>query len=159
MSAVAVVVESEVVRKTYGRDRWGRSAREVLAYSTLSWATPRLVAHGDGWIEVERCTPILDLPRRETVAHRDALWSLLQRVHDEGWWHGDASLVNVVLHPDRGPLMIDWENFTPATSDTSYDLHGALRAGVEPLWDTCGPEGVWWNGPNDYCPGAWWAWL
>lgn len=147
------------VRKVYEPDERQRAVREAFAYVTMPWATPRLVGYGDGWIEAERCTPILDLSRRDSVQHRDALWRLLERVHDAGWWHGDVSLVNVVVHVERGPLLIDWENLAPARSEVSYDLHGAHGAGVEPLWPTCGPEGIWWGGPNDLCPGAWWAWL
>lgn len=135
------------------RDRY---YREVEAYEKIPWATPKMEVHGEFWIEMERLTPILDLDYEQTLKYEKPLRDLLQRVHDAGYWHGDCALVNVVIHPVRGPLLIDWENLRPASGDVSYDLYGATLAGTEPFWDVPGGEGVWWGGPWDMSPGRYW---
>jgi hypothetical protein len=132
-----------------------RHARELLAYSVVPFATPKLLASGDDWIESELCTPILKVPNSRK--YLDSLRLLLHQVHDAGWWHGDAALVNVVVHPERGVLLIDWEALSPAAADRSYDLYGPRAVGVQPIWTPDGyDDGVWWNEPWDICPGKYW---
>lgn len=132
--------------------------REVAAYQALPWAAPKLLWHTDSEICVERCTPITDLP--PDPADAVALRRLLGRVHEAGWVHGDVSLINVVKHPTRGPLLIDWETAGPAdTSQPSYDLFGAEASGcpqvrIPPHQRS---HGVWWGGPSQRSPLAWWG--
>lgn len=133
-----------------------RYHKEVTAYTQLDWATPKLIVHNEYWIETERLTPILDLYPDQAKKYKQPLRELLQAVHDAGWWHMDCALVNVVIHPMRGPLLIDWENLTPSQSEVSYDLYGARAAGVHTPWPVPGDDGVWWGGPWDMCPGKWW---
>lgn len=137
-----------------GQTRW---EREVFAYKELSWATPELICSNPRWLEVERLTPILSLSRDQSIRYKKPLRELLQAVHEAGWWHGDCVLVNVVVHPTRGPLLIDWEGLSPAVGSVSYDLYGAHAAGVEPGWKVEGGDGVSWRGPWDVCPGKYWG--
>lgn len=147
-----------------GPARW---RNEITAYTTLDWATPKLHCHGEYWLEMERLTPILELAYDQTRRYRDPLRELVQAVHDAGYWHCDIALVNVVIHPVRGPLLIDWENLRPATGPVSYDLYGARAAGTEvpwpvkdgrgrPLPDDEAGNGIYWRGPWDICPGRYW---
>lgn len=133
-----------------------RYHREVEAYTAMPWATPRLIVHNEFWIEMERLTPILDVSYEQSAKYREPLRKLLQRVHDAGYWHGDVALCNVVIHPVRGPLLIDWENLMPASGAVSYDLYGARAAGTESPWPVKGGDGVWWGGPWEMCPGRYW---
>lgn len=156
MSSASIDVRYLTVHKVYPareRERW---QREIYAYTNLEFATPRLDCWGDGWLEMERCTPILDLGPERSRKYRDPLRRLVERVHEAGWWHCDVALVNVVIHPARGPLLIDWENLRPRTSSISYDLYGAGPAGIEPAWEVEGGNGVWWGGPWSMCPGRYW---
>ena len=130
---------------------------ELYAYQFLSWATPELFCHGEFWIEMERLTPILDLGPDRSRKYRDPLRRLLSRLHETGWWHCDVDLVNVVVHPVRGPLLIDWENLREAEGSISYDLYGADTAGVEPAWGGHGGSGVWWNSLSPTSPGNYWG--
>lgn len=133
-----------------------RYFRELQAYTELEWATPKLMYHGEFWLEMERLTPILEMTPDQSVKYRQPLRELLQAVHDAGWWHSDCALVNVVVHPYRGPLLIDWENLAPASGAVSYDLYGARAAGVVSPWPVKGGEGVWWGGPWEMCAGRYW---
>lgn len=150
-------LRDNTVLKDYKDTDHDRYGKEISAYTALAWATPKLLWHGDHWLETERLTPILELPAATALKYRAPLRDLLQRVHQAGWWHGDCSLVNVVIHPTRGPLLIDWENLTPATGGISYDLYGAQAAGIDPIWTVEGEDGVWWGGPWDDCPGRYWS--
>src|SRR5690625_962607 len=141
------------VLKDYPEKEHERWEREVWAYQNLSWATPKLDGFNPRWIEMERLVPILDLPYDVARKYRDPLRELLVALHNEGWWHCDVALVNVVIHPTRGPLLIDWENLRERTGEVSYDLYGARLAGIDPAWPVEGGEGVWWGGPWDMCPG------
>lgn len=140
--------------KDTDRDRY---AKELTAYTELDWATPDLKWHGEFWIEMERLTPILDLAYDQSRRYEKPLRDLLQAVHDAGYWHGDCALVNVVIHPVRGPLLIDWENLMRAEGPVSYDLYGARAAGVASPWPVRGGDGVWWGGPWEMCPGRYWS--
>ncbi|AYD86927.1 kinase [Mycobacterium phage MilleniumForce] len=101
--------------------------KELQAYRTMPWATPKLIDFGPMWIEVERCTPILNIHPNWSRRYAEPLWDLLAAIHAAGWWHCDPCLINVVVHPDRGVLLIDFENLTLATGNRSYDLYGATR--------------------------------
>lgn len=130
---------------------------ELYAYQSLSWATPELFCHGEFWIEMERLTPILDLGPDRSRKYRDPLRRLLSRLHESGWWHCDTDLLNVVVHPVRGPLLIDWETLREAEGPISYDLYGADTAGVEPTPVGHSGSDVWWNGPSPTSPGNYWG--
>ena len=138
-----------------------RYENEVFAYTELSWATPKLDGHNPLWLEAERLTPLTDIPPQYSVKYRQPLRALLQRLHDSGWWHRDVSVDNVVIHPVRGPLLIDWEWLTPATSNVSYDLYGAKIAQSDnpfPIEGDDTEEGAhWWSGSR--APGHWWRGL
>lgn len=137
-----------------GAKRW---ANEMFAYEHLSFATPEILCAGEYWLEMERLTPILEMTREQSAKYREPLRELLSRIHEAGYWHGDCALLNVVVHPVRGPLLVDWENLMPVSSDVSYDLYGARAAGVPQPWPVEGGDGVWWGGPWDMCPGPYWG--
>lgn len=159
MGLATIEIRHTTVLKDYlhhpeaGQARW---ANEIRAYTELDWATPKLHCSGEWWLETERLTPILDLAYDQTLRYRNPLRDLVQAVHDAGWWHCDIALINVVVHPVRGPLLIDWEGMTPATGPVSYDLYGARAAGVEQSWPVKGGDGVSWMGPWEMCPGRYW---
>lgn len=156
MSNAKITFTPTTVTKTYPPHEFERWGREVFIYTNYPYAAPKLINAGHGWLEMERCTPILNLKPEDTLHHREHLWGLLSRIQDDGWNHRDIDLVNVVVHSERGPLLIDFENAAPTRSTLSVDQHGATRAGVQPAWAGKGPEGVWWNGPTNTCPGPWW---
>lgn len=156
MGLATVEKRFQTVLKDFKDTDRSRYFRELKAYEDLPWATPKLVCHGEFWIEMERCTPILNLSKEQSDRYTEPLRELVQRVHDAGWWHCDICLVNVVIHPVRGPLLIDWENMQPANGPVSYDLYGPSTAGVEPSWNVDGGNGVWWGGPWSTCPGPYW---
>lgn len=131
---------------------------EVAAYRACAWAAPALLWVTPDAICMERCTPLLDAPR--DPAHAAQLRSLLERLHASGWAHRDVSAPNIVVHPERGVLLIDWE--TAGRCDPtrpSYDLHGAAAAGFPaellPLHQR--PDGVWWGGPGYDAPAKYWG--
>lgn len=144
-----------VLKDYAGTDR-SRYFKEVTAYTDLDWATPELKWHGEFWIEVERLTPILEITPSQSKKYEKPLRDLLQAVHEAGYWHGDCDLVNVVLHPVRGPLLIDWENLSESSGEVSYDLYGASAAGIPELWETKNGEGVYWSGTSPTCPANYW---
>lgn len=146
-----------VVHKAFPKNERARCDREIRAYQDIPWAAPRMTASGPGWLDVERCTPVLDLSYDQTMKYRKPLRELLQSIHDAGWWHCDVSLTNVVIHPTRGPLLVDWECASAASSSISADLYGARTAGVQgSMWRDHRPEGAWWGGPWPECPGRFW---
>jgi len=145
----------KTVKKVYPNEERVGWEREMLAYHRIAWACPQLIGHGRFWLEIERLTPILDLGPEESRLYAKPLWNLLQKLHDCGYWHRDVSLVNVVICPKRGPLLIDWENLCERQSDVSYDLYGPRVAQVQEAWKTNG-NGVWWNSGWSVCPGRWW---
>jgi len=158
MSHARVDMRFTTVHKVYPpaeREQW---QREIFAYTNLDFATPALDGWGDCWLEMERCAPILELLPEQSVKYRQGLRDLLARLHEAGWWHRDVDLVNVVIHPARGPLLIDFENLTRAEGPVSYDLYGAQAAGMTP-WPGKGLDGVHWHGPTDTCPGRYWEGL
>lgn len=155
MGVADVDVRPTTVLKDYKncRDRQLYWEREMTAYTTLDWATPRLMYSGEYWIEMERCTPILELGQDLSRKYRDPLRELLQAVHDAGYWHRDIDLSNVVVHPSRGPLLIDWEWFCESSGPLSYDLWGHEAAGVDPAWSDWS---VSWNNGGPNIPGKFW---
>lgn len=159
MGLATVDVRHATVLKDYkdhpdGPTRW---EREVRAYTEVPWAAPKLLWSNEYWLETERLTPILDLGPEASRKYREPFRELLHRLHDEGWNHGDVDLVNVVIHPVRGPLLIDWEGAGPAVGDVSYDLYGARAAGVEPRWKGKGPDGVFWGSSSATTPKNYWG--
>ncbi|AVO21700.1 kinase [Mycobacterium phage MooMoo] len=154
MGLATTTIHRRTVHKRFAQQSaW---ENELKAYRAMPWAAPKLVNYGPMWIETERCTPILNLHPNWSRRYAEPLWDLLAAIHDAGWWHCDPCLINVVIHPDRGVLLIDFENLTPATGTHSYDLYGAQAAGVPPAWEGQGPDGVYWGGPHDFCPGPYW---
>lgn len=156
MGTARVEIRETTVLKDYKDTDHHRWHNEIKAYSELSFATPRLLWSAPHWIEVERHTPILDLPKEESIKYKDQLWELLQKIHDSGYWHCDVDLVNVVVHPIRGVLLIDWENLMPSKGDISYDLYGAQLAGVDPAWEGKGIDGVSWRSASNTSPKNYW---
>ena len=156
MSRAKIDLRAFTVLKDYPEREHERWEREWFAYRELDFATPKLLCGNPRWIEMERLTPIMDLGPDRSRKYMKPLRELVQAVHEAGWWHGDIALVNVVVHPVRGPLLIDWENMRPAVGSVSYDLYGAAAAGVEPFWKVPGGVGVWWGGPWEFCPGSYW---
>lgn len=155
---LALVEERDTtVLKDYKDTDRSRYFNELKAYQELSWATPALMCHGEYWIEMERLTPILSLGPDWSRKYRAPLRALVQDLHDAGYWHRDVDLSNVVIHPARGPLLIDFENLTEASGPVSYDLYGAQAAGVEPAWEGKGPDGVFWSLGGPSSPSSWWS--
>lgn len=133
-----------------------RLATEVAAYRACGWAAPRMLWATGEAICVERCTPLTKAPR--DPLHAAELRQLLRCLHATGWNHRDVNVSNLVLHPVRGVLLIDWETAGPA-GPSSYDLHGASAAGfpaVE-LPPHQRPDGVWWGGPGPLAPSIYWG--
>lgn len=142
--------------KQYPEDIHHKFEREVFAYTELSEFVPRLIAHGYDWILVEGCTPLLSLHPRDSLKYRDDIYDLLKRFHERGYWHRDACVINIVIHPERGPLLIDFEHMVEATSNVSYDLCGAAASGSEPAWGQDW-DGVWWGSEDTvWSPKRWW---
>lgn len=156
MSNAQIKFTPTTVIKTYPPEELDRWGRELFAYTNLAHSTPQLINAGHGWIEMERCTPVTALHPSETIKHRELLWGRLSHIHDVGYWHCDIDLVNVVIHPERGPLILDFENLTPASTTRSYDQWGAEAVGVQPAWRGKGPSGVWWGSPSPTSPMNWW---
>ena len=152
MSADGVVFGNDTVVKHYQPGTEILGVHEVWYYHVIPWATPALLNYGPGWIEIERCTPLLDLDRETARSYRNNLWNLLNSIHEVGFWHRDIILRNVVVHPQRGILRIAWETATTATSSVSYDLSGAQAAGVESAHPARSLDGVWWGAPEDLSP-------
>ena len=133
-------------------------AREILAYLELPWATPAIQWNGGLWLEIERCTPILEYPPERSRQWAGQLKDVITRVNQAGWWHRDVSLVNVVIHHERGPLLIDWEHLSPALSGVSYDLYGAEKAGAANQHPKIpGGTGACWNALAQYSPRTVWG--
>lgn len=156
MGLAKVDIRETTVLKDYKDTDRDRYHKELKAYSELDFATPRLLWHGEFWIEMERCLPILDIDKKKSRDHIDSLRNLLQKIHDAGYWHCDVDLVNVVVHPIRGVLLIDWENLMPSKGDISYDLYGAQLAGVQPAWEGKGIDGVSWRSESKTSPKNYW---
>lgn len=157
MLGAQIDIRENTVLKDYPEHEHERWEREWFAYHELEFATPKLLCGNPRWLEMERLTPIQELGPDASRKYQEPLRELVQAVHDAGWWHGDIALCNVVVHPYRGPLLIDWENMRPAVSEVSYDLYGAAAAGVDPFWKVKGADGVSWRGPWDFCPGPYWS--
>lgn len=142
--------------KKYPTEPHEPMAREIFVYTELKEFVPRLIDHGEDWLLVEGCTPILALHPRDSFQYAQGFRELLQELHNRGYWHRDAAVVNMVIHPERGPLLIDFENLTEAVGDISYDLYGAKAAGVFPAWGD-DENGVYWDSESTpWAPGFWW---
>jgi len=144
-----------LIVKTYLPEGADRFHAEVAAYTAVPWAAPRLLDADESQLRlvIERHIPILYLPKEETAQLRQPLWELVTSLHGAGWWHRDICLVNVVV--DHGqPLLIDFENATPAVGPVAYDLFGAVRAGVTSAWGH--PYSVHWFNDCGQCPERYW---
>ena len=157
MGEAQVDLRPTTVHKVYPEHLRFKAQHETFFYTELDWATPKLLYSGEGWLETERLTPILELPKDLSRKYEKPLRDLVSAVNDAGFWHCDVCLVNVVIHPMRGPLLVDWENARASESEISYDLYGAELAGAEVTYEPHRPNGVWWDGPWRTCPGVYWA--
>jgi len=145
------VSEDTVVKSFTYRDHYNL---EVSAYRDFAWAAPRLL-HADDikmTIVVERLVTAEEL---KTWHPRESLRKLLQRLHDFGVNHRDVHVGNVVRHPTRGPLLIDWEHHTRNVGPFSFDLYGPDKSGVSQ------PEGqrgipMWWDAKHKRALGVAW---
>src|SRR5690606_36591807 len=97
------------VHKVYPEHLRFKAQHEIFFYTELDWAAHKLLYSRDGWQETERLTPILQLHKDLSREYEAPLRDLVSGVNDAGFWHCDVWLVNVVIHPMRGPLLIDWE--------------------------------------------------
>jgi|SRR5690606_26108786 len=158
MGLARVDIRQETVLKDFLKhpDGPARYKREVDAYTEIPWACPKLLWHSERWLEVERLQPLIDLGPDLSRKYCEPLRELLQAIHDAGWWHMDVDLINAVIHPTRGVLLIDWENFSQARTNVSYDLYGARAAGVPSPWKAKGPDGVWWGSSSPTSPKNYW---
>lgn len=131
--------------KQYPPEYEDRFNNEVFAYTNLSEFTPKLLAVGDDHLLIEGLTPLISLHPKDTVQIRDDVRDLLQRLHDSGYWHRDASVI------------IDFEHLIERSNDqVSYDLFGAYAAGAQPTWGE-DPDGVWWGSESTpWSPHMWW---
>lgn len=122
-----------------------RFAEELRFYLLVPWAAPELHDFGDDWLEIER------VHKRPTAADKPALRALLDALHHEGVNHRDAHIKNIVVHEQRGPLLIDWEAATDRPCTLSYDLHGPQPTCTQPEWQA-GPP-MWWNADSKWAIG------
>lgn len=160
MAGINVELNGDFVTKRHG-SRF-LFTQELIGYANCYWVAPRLLGMDPERLElyVERCVPLVEVDPDPTHA-RDA-WDKLLRLHETGWNHRDASVWNMVLHPSRGVLLIDWETVyeVPCIRNSkSYDLYGAASTCVDPEWVTPSmrPEGVWWGSGRPRDPGVWWG--
>lgn len=136
--------------------------QELIGYANCHWISPKIlgVDMASKTIVIERCVPLTQLP--PNLDHARQAWDRLQQLHESGWNHRDCSVLNMVLHPTRGVLLIDWETVwqvPDVTNSLSYDLHGASYTDVPadwvPIWVQ--PEGIWWGAGRPHDPGRWWG--
>ena len=121
-------------------------ANELRYYQTVPWAAPVLHEAGDDWLEIERV-----YGRRLNAADKPALRALLEALHLEGVNHRDAHIKNIVCHPERGPLLIDFEHATDRIGRLSYDLHGPQPECGQPA-DQAGRP-MWWGAQSKWAIG------
>ena len=154
-------VYSDKVVKRFNKEYADRFNNELECYQTLSFACPALLnADADTLtLEIEKCTPILTYSASRSRKWMQPLWDLLEKVHDNGRWHRDIALRNVVVHRERGVLLIDWEVSTLASGNKSLDLYGAVVAGLPAdeieLVDRR-PTDVYWYFDWSECPEMYW---
>lgn len=156
----SVTILSDTVVKTHhDRDRF---TNELIGYTNNYWAAPRVVdVDLENMVLVtEKCVPLDKIP--PDLEHRNQLRRLLEDLHSSGWNHRDCAILNAVLHPKRGVLLIDWEScwkIPEAGAGLSYDLFGARASGYPgsdiPLDQM--PDGVWWGGKRWCDPLVWWG--
>jgi len=126
MDGVQVRTLDDVVIKQYKNHTQGAELfrREYTAHKRLWWATPKVIAAYGMEFMTERLPSILSIPVEESRQYKEHLYWLVDHIHREGYWHGNIDLQNVVIHPTRGPLLINWEGLTVASGAESYDLFG-----------------------------------
>lgn len=147
-----VIVGRKWTAKVFDDGR--RTAHEESFYRLVPWAAPELVGRFGSTLIMETLAPARDLVGEPPVAE---LRALLERLHAAGVYHRDVSLPNVVLHPVRGPLLVDWELATRGRGRASYDLEGPSRSGiaVPPEHRTQGAQ--WWGAGKRDSMGAVWG--
>lgn len=148
------VISQEVILKTFLPDlrRWYEN--EVYFYTKYTEFAPCLIGRNDETLTlvIEKCAPLRELARN--IQYREPLRELLQKFHEAGANHRDAAIINVVVHPVRGVLLIDFEHATENIGPVSMDLYGCTAAGkVNDCQPNQGEDGVHWNGPHTLCPG------
>src|SRR5690606_41561376 len=96
------------VHKVYPEHLRFKAQHEIFVYTELDWATPKLLYSGEGWLETERLTTILELPKDLSRKYEKPLRDLVRAVNDAGFWHCEVCLLNWVMHPMLGSLLIEW---------------------------------------------------
>lgn len=149
------------VFKRYNKGYEHKFFNELNAYQEVSFASPKLLSYDTDalTLEIEYCTPILSINKDESRKYMQPLWDLLKRIHDVGRWHRDIALRNVVVHDERGVLLIDWESSTQSFGSKSLDLYGAVEVGISPdEIERVGarPTDIYWYFDWDECPEKYW---
>lgn len=159
-AAEVTILDSVVIKRHRTRNRF---TDELIGYANCYWAAPKLF-HVD--VEnmvlcIERCVPLYEVPK--DPRHAEQARELLAKLHYSGWNHCDCSLLNMVLHPERGILLIDWETVWKVPGDPrdslSYDLFGAHKSKYPPqnVPKLQQPEGVWWGSKRLFDPVVYWG--
>lgn len=155
MGVATVNIYKNRVTKTFAPGDREKFEKELTAYKSIPFAAPKLLGYHDTTLIIEKCIPLLELEKDKR--HRQQLWNLLQDIHNAGFWHKAIALRNVVMHPVRGILLIDFEESCKATSDVSYDLYGAVAAKFKGyIKEGAKPNGIWWGFDWDECPEKYW---
>lgn len=149
MNRPEVTAKEVIIKRYHDHELFANEWKFYLYYSEFC---PELlgVDPQKKTLVIEKCTPILDLHKKNSGQFKKQLWTLLEKLHAAGANHRDVSLKNVVIK-DNKVLLIDWENATTDIGKVSADLYGAKAAGVDPQ----SPD-VWWEGPWGHCPGRYW---
>jgi tRNA A-37 threonylcarbamoyl transferase component Bud32 len=150
------VMYSEVVIKRYLLHHKSRYEKEKYVYQNYGYFTPELIAFNDNnlTLVIEKCTPLLDV--KNNIKYKDKLWDKLQKLHEVGINHMDISLANVVVHKDRGVLLIDWEMSQDFIGKKSVDLYGAKKSGIQKYNSRVEDNNVCWSGPHSLTPKIYW---
>ena len=153
-------IRDNVVIKTH-KDR-GRFTSELIGYANCYWAAPELLSVDMRRMQltIEKCVPIDQIPKDRQHAFQAR--QLLANLHESGWNHRDCAVINMVMHENRGILLIDWETVwlvPDPENQLSCDLYGALAAGFDqnqiPIKQR--PNGVWWGSGRASDPGVYWG--
>jgi hypothetical protein len=127
MSRRAVIeVGPELTVKRFAPEFKHLAAQEAAFYRLVPYACPALMEEGTDYLVLETLEPALSLPDWKPL---DEMLALLTRLHLEGRVnHRDVHLGNILRHPTRGPVLIDWEHATTLVRSTSYDSHGPVAS-------------------------------
>lgn len=122
--------------------------REAFFYANYSDFAPQLISAEHLTLSIEKCVPLIRNSAYCGSPSQDAaeLWGLVNRLARRGARHGDINLANVVRHPSRGLLLIDWEKAS---------LHRGVSQDLfpDPPLDPVEKNLVCWDGPWACCPG------